>query len=387
MFSLNIRIHKQANSNRGRRVWPVLVLTAILTASEAVAGTFYTRTNLVSDIPGIAGFTDTNLTGAWGITRSASSPWWVNSTLGGVSLVFNGAGEPFPTNSPIVVAIPPVPSEASAIVFNGGGGFDVASNAPASFICVTLNGSVSAWSPSQANRKLATPEVSNPTTSYTGVTIAPLDGTNALYVANFGEDRVDVFDQNYKPVMLSSNAFTDDDVPTNLNVFNVQLISSNLLFVTYAPIDVFGAGAAPGAGFVSVFSTDGTLLGHLRHGPWMNAPWGVTLVPGHEDTVLVGMFGNGRIARFDANFGNFRGLLRGRHGHPIEIGMGLWGLGFGNGGNAGPTNQLYFAADNVTTNGFHGIFGALIPAPAQHHFGGDADDDGDDRGDDNGGDQ
>jgi uncharacterized protein (TIGR03118 family) len=389
MFNPTICIVKQANSNRGskRTLWPVLVLTVMLAASGAMADrfdaqTFYARTNLVSDIPGLAAFTDTNLAGAWGITRSATSPWWVNSTLGGVSLVFNGAGEPFPTNSPIVVAIPPVPSEASGIVFNGGGGFDVASNAPAAFIFVTLDGSVSAWSPAQANHALATLEVDNPTASYTGVTIASLNGTNALYVANFGQDRIDVFDQHYGPMMLSSNAFANDDVPTNLSVFNVQLISSNLLFVTYAPIDVFGTGAAPGAGYVSVFSTDGILLGHLRHGPWMNAPWGVTPVPGHDDTVLVGMFGDGRIAEFDANYGKFRGLLRGPHGHPIEIGMGLWGLVFGNGGNAGPTNQLYFAADDVTTNGFHGVFGALTPV--KHNFGRDDDDD---QGDDDGGDR
>ncbi|HUE36173.1 MAG TPA: TIGR03118 family protein [Candidatus Acidoferrum sp.] len=378
-------MEKHANSNRGnkRRVWPALVLTAMLAASGAAAKTFYARTNLVSDIPGFAAFTSSNLIGAWGITRSATSPWWVNSTVGGVSQLFNGAGEPFPTNSPLVVAIPPVPSQASGIVFNGGGGFDVASNASALFIFVTLNGSISGWSPAQANPKLATLKVNNPGAAYTGVTIAPLNGTNALYVANYGEDRIEVYGQNFSPVMLSSNAFTDDDVPANLNVFNVQLISSNLLFVTYAPLDVFGNSTVPGAGFVSVFSTDGILLGHLRHGPWMNAPWGVTPAPGHNHTLLVGMFGSGQIAQFDADYGSFRGLLKGPDGRPIEIGKGLWGLGFGNGATAGPTNQLFFAADDVTTNGFHGVFGAFVPV---HHSDEDDDND-DDQGDNNGGDQ
>lgn len=388
MGNLNIHMDKHATSNRGhkRTVWPVLVLTVMLAASGAAAKTFYARTNLVSDIPGFAAFTDTNLIGAWGITHTPTSPWWVNSTMGGVSLVFNSAGEPFPTNSPIVVAIPPVPSEASGIVFNGGGGFDVASNASAVFIFVTLNGSISGWSPAQTNHALATLKVSNPGAAYTGATIAPLDGTNALYVANFSEGRVDVFDQNFSPVMLSSNAFTDDEVPTNLNVFNVQLISSNLLFVTYAPVDVFGAGTVPGAGWVSVFSTDGILLGHLRHGPWMNAPWGVTPAPGNNHTVLVGMFGSGQIAQFDGDYGSFRGLLKDPDGSPIEIGKGLWGLRFGNGATAGPTNQLFFAADVVTTNGFHGVFGAFVPVhhSNEDHDEGEADDNGDDSG---GGDQ
>jgi uncharacterized protein (TIGR03118 family) len=387
MHSLAIPTDNHAKPNRRRKrvVWPILVLTAMLVASVATAKTFYVRTNLVSDIPGFAAFTDTNLIGAWGITRSATSPWWVNSTLGGVSLLFNGAGQPFPTNNPLVVAIPPVPSEASGIVFNGGGGFNVASNASAIFIFVTLNGSISGWSPMQTNRMLAVLKVSHPGTTYTGVTIAPLNGSNALYAANFSAGRIEVYDQKFSPVMLSSNAFSDDEVPTNFNVFNVQLISSNLLFVTYAPVDVFGNGTVPGAGYVSVFSTDGIFLGHLHHGPWMDAPWGVTPVPGNNHTVLVGMFGSGQIARFNADFGNFRGLLQSPEGLPITIGKGLWGLAFGNGATAGPTNQLYFAADDVTTNGFHGVFGAFTPV----HISDDGDNDqgDDDQGDDHGGDQ
>ena len=115
----------------------------MLTASGTMAGMFYAQTNLVSGVPGLATFTDTNLAGAWGIARSGTSPWWVNSTMGGVSLLFNGAGQPFPTNNPLVVSVPPMPSNASGIVFNGGGGFDVASNLSAVFIFVTLTGGIS----------------------------------------------------------------------------------------------------------------------------------------------------------------------------------------------------------------------------------------------------
>lgn len=376
MKSLNMRIENKAKPSRCnvRAFLSASVITAMMIAYGVSAGTFYARTNLVSDVPGLATYHDTNLMGAWGITRSSGSPWWVNSTLGGVSLVFNGAGQPFPTNSPLKVAIPPVPAVASGIVFNGGGGFNVASNASASFIFVTLNGSISGWSGAQANKALAVLKVSSPGASYFGVTIAPLHGTNALYVANYSENRVDVFDQNYNPVTLPAGAFTDDDVPAGLKVFNVQLISGNLLYVTYAPTNVFGNTIvpAPGAGFVSVYSTDGISLGHLRHGPWMNAPWGVTLAPGGKkhhgkgkgddsDTVLVGMFGDGNIASFDAERGNFHGLLQNPDGSPLAMGKGLWGIGFGNGANAGPTNELYFATDLVTTNSYHGLFGALTP--------------------------
>ena len=37
----------------------------------------YAVTPLVSDVPGAAALTDPNLVNGWGLTRSATSPWWV----------------------------------------------------------------------------------------------------------------------------------------------------------------------------------------------------------------------------------------------------------------------------------------------------------------------
>src|SRR5579864_8649839 len=75
----------------------------VLATSMPSSAQFYEQTNLVSDVAGYAAFTDTNLVGAWGVTHLATSPWWVNSTMGHVSLLFNGAGQPLP----VVVAVPP----------------------------------------------------------------------------------------------------------------------------------------------------------------------------------------------------------------------------------------------------------------------------------------
>jgi hypothetical protein len=60
----------------------------------------------------------------------------------------------------------------------------------------------------------------------------------------------------------------------------------------------------------------------------------------------------------------FHGFLRNTDGLPIIISKGLWGLGFGNGGTAGPTNALYFASDFVFGGQFHGLFGTLTAAPS-----------------------
>src|ERR1035438_8671108 len=93
----------------------------------------------------------------------------------------------------------------------------------------------------------------------------------------------------------------------------------------------------------------------------INSPWGLALSPtnfgGHADQLLVGNFGSGTIMAFEPD-GDFRGLLEGRHEEPIVI-DGLWGLAFGNGGNAGRPGTLYFTAGpNGEANG---LFGALDP--------------------------
>jgi uncharacterized protein (TIGR03118 family) len=100
----------------------------------------------------------------------------------------------------------------------------------------------------------------------------------------------------------------------------------------------------------------------------MNAPWGVAMAPpdgfgrfnGH---VLVGMFGSGVIAAFDPKKGKFDDFIRNTDALPLIIEKGLWGLGFGNGASAGPTNVLYFASDFVFDNHFHGLFGTITAAP------------------------
>ena len=325
----------------------------------------YVQTNLVSDLPGMALVTDTNLVGAWGVARSSTSPWWVNTTFSGLSLLFNGAGQPIS----LVVAIPPTnPATATGIAFNGGSGFEVASNVPARFIFATLNGTISGWSSGQSNIHLAVLKVDNSkTASYSGLTLATNNGQVFLFVANFRQDRVDVFDTNYSPVTLPAGAFTDQNVPSNLTVFNVQLIGESL-YVTYAPTNVFGGGAGPGQGWVDVYDVNGNLLQRLQTGFWMNAPWGVALAPADfgllSNQLLVGMFGSGAIAAFKPVHGKFQDFLRNTDALPLIIERnGLWALSFGNGASAGPTNTLYFASDFMFGGQFHGLFGTLSVGP------------------------
>jgi len=376
-----------AKANRARR--SLLTVSALVTlalaSSQSLRAQFYVQSNLVSDLPGEAIATDTNLIGAWGTTASSSSPWWVNSTFSGLSLVINGAGQPLS----LIVAVPPTNgSTPTGIAFNGGNGFQVGSNMPARFIFATLNGTISGWNPSQPNSHVAVLKVNNVgTAGYSGLTLAQNNGQDFLYVADFFKNTIDVFDTNFTAVPLPAGAFTDTRVPAGLVVFNVLLVG-DWLYVTYAPTNVFDGGTGPGRGFVDVFDVNGQLHHRLQHGFWMNAPWGVTLAPADfgraSNHILVGMFGSGAIAAFDqssgqwddAGHGRFDDFLRNTDALPLIISKGLWGLGFGNGANAGPTNTLYFASDFTFGGHFHGLFGTLTavnPQQGEHegkHMGG-----------------
>src|ERR1035438_9096312 len=48
----------------------------------------YTKTNLISDQAGVALLTDTNLVNAWGISFSATSPFWVSDNGSGLATVY-----------------------------------------------------------------------------------------------------------------------------------------------------------------------------------------------------------------------------------------------------------------------------------------------------------
>ena len=123
----------------------LLMLTAANTMRAANA--FLVR-NLVSDIPELADHTDANLVGAWGISESASSPFWVADSGKGVSTLYNSSGGAIP----LVVAIPPAKSGGAGIptgtVYNTSTGFEVATGKPAAFIFATLDGTISGWNSS-----------------------------------------------------------------------------------------------------------------------------------------------------------------------------------------------------------------------------------------------
>ena len=342
-----------------RTVISIATVGLTLSLSTNVFAQHYQQTNLVSDVPGLAATTDSNLVNAWGLTRSATSPWWVADNGTGVSTLYTGAGAIVPLV--VTIPVPPggtPPSTPTGTVFNATAADFLGDH----FIFVTEDGTISGWS---GGTSAVLRKNNAGSAIYKGLTIAQINGANFLYAANFFAGSVEVYDKDYMPVTLDPGAFSDPKIPSGFAPFNVQNINDKV-FVTFAKQ---GEGNedevdGPGLGFVDEFDSSGNLLMRLRSGRWMNAPWGVALAPDNfgklSGRLLIGQFGSGEIASFDPVTGNFHGLLRGPHGQPLSI-DGLWALRFGNGAAAGPTNTLFFTAGIEDEE--HGLFGKITPIP------------------------
>src|SRR5690348_12540755 len=118
--------HAVPRPRRGARLrWivPTLGGALWLAAQPAAAQpNRFRQHNLVSDIPGLADNTDSQLSNPWGISFGPSTPFWVSDANTGVTTVYNGAG-----TRVLMVAIPgpggTVPGVPTGQVFNGGTGF------------------------------------------------------------------------------------------------------------------------------------------------------------------------------------------------------------------------------------------------------------------------
>ncbi len=334
-------------------------------------GPGYWRTDLVSN-----GFIwtpnwDSSLVNPWGIACPPDAgPWWVADEGRGRATLYTGEGIAFPGLSPLVVTAPAGGgsydhSAPTGIVFNRTDDFEIAPGAPARFIVVTRDGAITAYN-SDVDRHYAVLIRDNTPAVYTGVAIAVMHGENALYIADFRQKRIDVFDSDFTRILPGNRAFTDPLVPDDFSPYNIQNIGGYLFVAFTKPSpDGMSAVAGEGMGFVDVFDAEGTLLKRLEQGPWMNVPWGMALAPegfglfsGH---LLIGNSGSGRIAAFDFESGTFAGHLHDETGVAVLSIPGLHSLGFGNGDLAGPVTSLYFSA------GFHeggpNVLGAITTGP------------------------
>lgn len=325
----------------------------------------YSQSNLVSDLPGLAAVTDTNLVNPWGISFSATSPFWIADNGTGLSTLYNSTG----MIQSLVVTIPPPagrpgPAAPSGTIANSVSGFSGTGTATAHFLFSTEDGTISAWS-SGANAVLKV-DYSTSNAVFKGLAAGASNGSNYLYVTDFHNGQVDVFDTNYTQVTVGGS-FSDPSIPAGYAPFGIQNINGEL-YVTYALQDdqKHDDVAGLGNGYVDVFDTEGHLLQPLITQSVLNSPWGVALAPkgfgGYGGELLIGNFGDGRINVFDPTNGAWVGtLMANTNGIPIEI-QGLWAIVFGNGHSGGDAHTLYFTAGiNGENDGLFGSIAAVTP--------------------------
>jgi uncharacterized protein (TIGR03118 family) len=355
--------------------FPTLLAVGLSLLPVVSKAQHYQQTNLVSDIMGMAPVHDPNLKNPWGLTRSSGSPWLVANNNSGTSTLYDGGGNP----KSLVVTVPPpgfAPGTQSAptgVVFNGSPtDFLLAPGKAAIFIFATEDGTISGWNPGANPPTSGTNAILKVDNSdkgsangavYKGATSAEVGGQRFLYVTNFRSAKVEVYDTNFKRVNLDEDAFDSDEIPRGFAPFNVQNVGGTL-FVTYAKQDALRHDpvGGDGLGFVELFTPTGKHIGHLEHGDWFNAPWGVVWTTRDfgefSNAILVGNFRSGWIAAFNGFTHKFIGFLRNPDNSLVTI-DGLWSLTFGNDAGAGPANTLFFTAGINNEN--DGLFGTLTP--------------------------
>ena len=312
-------------------------------------GDAFSQTNLVSDIPGLAAVTDPNLKNPWGISFSATSPFWVSNQGSSTSTLYGATGAP----TSLVVTVPGGPTGQ---VFTGGSTFLEPNGTSPNFVFATIGGSIYAWN--NGNGTTAQLTATTAGAVYTGLAVGSTASGNFLYAANARGGSIDVFNSSFSQVSLPGS-FVDPGLPAGYTPYNVQNING-LLYVTYENRSLTGTGA----GVVSVFDTNGVFQKQLiAAGGQLDEPWGIVVAPAgwgaFANDLLVGNFGNGYINAFDPITGAFVGTVTDGNGQPI-VNSGLWALATRTGAGF-DTNAVYFSAG---INGeADGLFGRIDPVP------------------------
>jgi uncharacterized protein (TIGR03118 family) len=361
---------------------------ALASAALCAAPNKFEQHNLVSDLPGLADHIDPCLINPWGIVASAASPFWISANGSGLSTLYNGNGiaaalivnipGPAGTQSPgqQCGAATLGPGAPSGVIVNDTTSFLLGAS-PANFIFSSEQGVVIGWNGAAGKSGAVMVDRSAAGAVYKGLATATRSEGPLLYVADFGNGRVDVYDGGMNLISLPG-AFSDPQIPAGFAPFNIANLAGTL-YVAYAKQNAAHHDdvAGPGNGYIDMYDLNGLLLGRLVSGGSLNSPWGMVLAPAgfgaFGGALLVGNFGDGAINAFDPVSGLFLGTLQDGAGAAIHI-PGLWGITFGNGSRANPAaapaggdaNTLYFAAgiagpDKVED---HGLLGTIQPAPA-----------------------
>ncbi len=317
----------------------ILAIGAPLLAGPITA---YSQTTLVSSA------TDPDLINPWGVSFSATSPFWVSDNGTGRATLYNSSG----VKQGLVVSMPAGSADITGQVFNGTASFN-----NDLFLFASEDGTIAGWRGALGTTAEQLFAVGG--ADYKGLSITSTKDT--LFAANFGAGTIDQFNS---AGLIGS--FTDPTMPAGFAPFNVQNIGG-VFYVTFAKKGA-GGDDVPGAGngYVDIFDPVSHTFTRLISQGTLDSPWGLAVAPASfgpaGGDLLVGNFGDGTINAFTLG-GTFIGTLA-DSSSSILTNDGLWGLTFGNGGNGGNVASLYLTAGGAgeTT----GLFARIdaVPEPA-----------------------
>jgi len=224
--------------------------------------------NLVSD-----GTNTTNTDpprNGWGIAFNPQGFVWVSDAGTSKSTLYDGNGVPqsLVVDIPAGSVGPAVPTASCSTAVPDFRSARAASPGASPFIFVGVTGTVAGWSPT-VNMTKRDPGLRRRREPrfFTGVTLASQGAANFLYVADFHNAAVDVFDANFAPWPAAAGGFNDPNLPVGYAPFGMQTIGGNI-YVSYAmrmPRPRRST-SGPGLGIVDEFDSSGTLIKRLITG-------------------------------------------------------------------------------------------------------------------------
>jgi uncharacterized protein (TIGR03118 family) len=361
----------------------------------------YAATNLLSDIPGLAIHTDTNLINPWGFAETPQGQFRVSANGTGESLLLNARGNvlgrpvviPTPSDSPSGAVAAPDGSALNTttdfVISHGG------RSAPATFIISTEDGTIAGFNPLvDRHEAVIGADLSDSGAVFKTLTLGADAHGNVIFASDFHNDQVDIFDKNFQLV----GSFTDPNPHAGFAPFGVHNLNGTL-FVTFAkqddPNNAHDDVEGAGNGFIDEFTTDGAFIKQFATGSALepggldalNSPFGATVAPANfgqfsstpnNPVLLIGNFGSSQISAFNMKTGAYLGQLSDAQGHPLVLNggikesdmKGLWGIRFGNGHGGADANTLFFAAGiNAEADGLFGKVTAVASPNVHPHDG------------------
>jgi uncharacterized protein (TIGR03118 family) len=300
---------------------------------------------------------DPQLVNAWGLAAAPGGVWWVANEARSSSTLYDASG----AKQLLTVTVEGGPT---GIVYSGGDGFVVRGGgvaAPARFIFACEDGMIRGWAPTVPRGWSTQAQVAVDSGASGALFRGIALGHGRLYVTDFHNDRVLMFDSHWRRVRLPG-AFRDSGIPTWYAPFGIAAFGDRV-FVSYAYRAPVNGNDAPSGGYVDEFDLNGRLITRVGTKDELDEPWGIALAPAafgrYGGDLLVANFGSGRINAYarEGRGWRFRGRL------PVKV-PGVWGIAFGTGGSGGAPTTLYYAAGPHRWHGasevdVHGVFGAV----------------------------